>query len=104
MTPAADPKTREPYAIPKDGVRTTFYEMVGQYGTHVDPPAHFAENGVTMDKIPVKQMILPLVVLDATRFLAKVPNHAFSVVDLMASEEAPGLSPKTPLAPLPTAF
>ena len=27
----------------KDGFRTTFYEMVGQYGTHVDPPAHFAE-------------------------------------------------------------
>src|SRR6266849_4737123 len=86
MTPAADPKTREPYTIPKDGFRTTFYEMVGQYGTHVDPPAHFAEGGVTMDKIPVKQMILPLVVLDDTRFLAKDPNHAFSVADLMASE------------------
>jgi hypothetical protein len=67
MTAAADPKTREPYTIAKDGFRTTFYEMVGQYGTHVDPPAHFAENGVTMDKIPVKQMILPLVVLDDTR-------------------------------------
>src|SRR5262249_50373540 len=37
MTPAADPKTREPYTIAKDGFRTTFYEMVGQYGTHVDP-------------------------------------------------------------------
>jgi len=23
MTPAADPKTREPYTIPKDGIRTT---------------------------------------------------------------------------------
>src|SRR6266550_1504156 len=87
MTPAADPKTREPYTITKDGFRATFYEMVGQYGTHVDPPAHFAENGVTMDKIPVKQMILPLVVLDDTRFLAKDPNHAFSVADLMAWEK-----------------
>src|SRR6201993_4431984 len=48
MTPAADPKTREPYTIAKDGFHTTFYEMVGQYGTHVDPPAHFAENGITM--------------------------------------------------------
>src|SRR5580704_7953321 len=42
MTPAADPETHEPYTIPKDGFRATFYEMVGQYGTHVDPPAHFA--------------------------------------------------------------
>ena len=71
FSPAADPKTREPYTIPKDGFRTTFYEMVGQYGTHVDPPAHFAENGITMDKIPLKEMILPLVVLDDTPYLAK---------------------------------
>src|SRR6266404_3731849 len=102
MTPAADPKTRDPYTIPKDGFRATFYEMVGQYGTHVDPPAHFAENGVTMDKIPVKQMILPLVVLDDTRFLAKDPNHAFSVADLMAWEKAHGRVPKGAFAALRT--
>src|SRR2546427_7362470 len=94
MSPAADPKTREPYTIPKDGFRTTFYEMVGQYGTHVDPPAHFAENGVTMDKIPVKQMILPLIVLDATPYLAKEPDHAFSVADLRAWEKKYGRVPK----------
>jgi hypothetical protein len=82
FSPAADPKTREPYTIAKDGFRTTYYEMVGQYGTHVDPPAHFAENGITMDKIPLKQMILPLVVLDDTPYLAKDPNHAFSIDDL----------------------
>jgi kynurenine formamidase len=45
--------------------------MVGQYGTHVDPPAHFAEDGITMDRIPLKQMILPLVVFDATPLLVK---------------------------------
>src|SRR5580704_2820132 len=77
FSPASDPKTHEPYTIPKDGFRTTYYEMVGQYGTHVDPPAHFAENGITMDKIPLKEMILPLVVLDDTPYLAKDPDHAF---------------------------
>ena len=41
MTPAVDPKTGEPYTIAKDGFRATYYQMVGQYGTHVDPPAHF---------------------------------------------------------------
>jgi len=102
MTPAADPKTHEPYTILKDGFRTTFYEMVGQYGTHVDPPAHFAEKGITMDKIPVKQMILPLVVLDDTPFLAKDPNHAFSIADLMAWEKAHGRVPKGAFAALRT--
>ena len=94
MTPMADPKTHEPYTIAKDGFRSTYYEMVGQYGTHVDPPAHFADNGVTMDAIPLKQMILPLIVVDDTPFLAKDPNHAFSVADLAAWEKAHGRVPK----------
>jgi kynurenine formamidase len=94
MTPAADPNTRKPYTIPQDGFRTTFYEMVGQYGTHVDPPAHFAENGITMDEIPLKQMILPLIVLDDTPYLKDDPNHAFSVADLKAWEKKHGRIPR----------
>ncbi len=94
FTPAFDPQTKVPYTIPKDGFRTTYYDMVGQYGTHVDPPAHFAEGGITMDKIPLKQMILPLIVLDATPYLAKDPNHAFSVADLRAWEKKHGRVPK----------
>jgi kynurenine formamidase len=93
MTPAADPKTQKPYTIKDDGFRATFYEMVGQYGTHVDPPAHFAEQGITMDEIPLKQMILPLIVLDNTQHLAKDPNHAFSVADLMRWEKQYGRVP-----------
>ena len=50
FSPAADPKTGEPYTIAKDEFRATYYQMVGQYGTHVDPPAHFAEDGITMDR------------------------------------------------------
>ena len=94
MTPAADPKTHKPYSIKDDGFRATFYEMVGQYGTHVDPPAHFDEQGITMDEIPLKQMILPLIVLDNTRYLAKDPNHAFSVADLMRWEKQYGRIPR----------
>ena len=94
FSPASDPKTGEPYTIAKDEFRATYYQMVGQYGTHVDPPAHFAENGITMDKIPLKQMILRLVVLDDTPYLAKDPNHAFSVADLKAWERAHGRVPQ----------
>jgi kynurenine formamidase len=102
FSPAADPKTHEPYTIPKDGFRTTYYEMVGQYGTHVDPPAHFAEDGITMDQIPLKQMILPLIVLDDTRYLAKDPDHAFSIDDLKAWERRHGRVPKGAFAALRT--
>jgi kynurenine formamidase len=94
FTPAFDPQTKEPYTIAKDGFRTTYYDMVGQYGTHVDPPAHFADGGITMDQIPLKQMILPLIVLDDTPYLTKDPNHAFSIADLKAWEKKHGRVPK----------
>jgi len=94
FTPAFDPKTRKPYTIKNDGFRTTTYNMVGQYGTHVDPPAHFAEDGITMDKIPLKQMILPLIVLDNTPYQTKDDNHAFSVADLKAWEKKHGKVPR----------
>jgi kynurenine formamidase len=90
MTPAADPKTKKPYTIKDDGFRSTSYEMVGQYGTHVDPPAHFDEKGITMDEIPLKQMILPLFVLDNTPYQTKDENHAFTVADLQAWEKKNG--------------
>ena len=94
FTPAFDPKTKKPYTIKDDGFRTTTYNMVGQYGTHVDPPAHFAEDGITMDKIPLKQMILPLIVLDNTPYQTKDDNHAFSVADLEAWEKKHGKVPR----------
>ena len=93
FSPIADPKTHEPYTIAKDGFHGTVYEMVGQYGTHVDPPAHFAEGGLTLEQIPLEQMILPLVVLDDTPHLSRDPNHAFSVDDLTAWEREHGRVP-----------
>ena len=91
--PAFDPNTKRPYTIKDDGFRTTYYEMVGQYGTHVDPPAHFDEHGITMDAIPLKQMILPLIVLDNTIYQNRDANHAFSVADLQAWERKHGRVP-----------
>jgi kynurenine formamidase len=102
MSPAIDPKTHKPYTIEKDGFRATYYEMAGQYGTHVDPPAHFAKDGITMDKIPLEQMILPLVVFDATRYLAADPSHAFSLKDLRAWEAQNGRVPGVAFAALRT--
>jgi kynurenine formamidase len=68
--------------------------MVGQYGTHVDPPAHFDQKGITLDEIPLKQMILPLVVFDNTPYQAKDESHAFSVADLQRWEKRNGRVPR----------
>ena len=102
MSAASDPKTHMPYTLETSGFRSTFYSMVGQYGTHVDPPAHFSATGMTMDQIPLKQMILPLVVFDMTPIIAKDPNHAWSVDDIKAWEKVHGVVPAGAFAALRT--
>jgi kynurenine formamidase len=102
MAAAADPRTHQPYTIEKDGFRTTFYCLVGQYGTHIDPPAHFDPKGTPMDQLPLKEMILRLVVFDETPLLAKDPNHALSVADIRAWERVNGRVPKGAFAALRT--
>jgi hypothetical protein len=52
------------YTIPKDGFHVQSFCHVGQWGTHVDPPAHFHEGLKTVDQIDPKEFLLPLVVLD----------------------------------------
>lgn len=93
FSPARDPATGRPYTISDDGFRSTLYELVGQYGTHVDPPAHFSETGRTMDQIPLDQMVLPLIILDNTGHMKSDPNHAFSLDDLKAWEAKHGRIP-----------
>ncbi len=102
FAPAADPATGRPYTIAEDGFRTFQYTMVGQYGTHIDPPAHFATDGKTLDQIPLKQMILPLVVFYITPLLANDPNHALTIADIQAWEKLHGRVPAGSFAALRT--
>jgi kynurenine formamidase len=99
---AADPATGRPYTIDHDGFRAQFFAMVGQYGTHIDPPAHFDSAGATVDEIPVKQMILPLVVFDLTPLLKSDPNHLLTVDDINAWERTHGRVPTGSFAALRT--
>src|SRR5437773_8555784 len=46
------------------GFFSELFTHVGQWGTHVDPPAHFVKGLRTVDQIDPKVMILPLVVID----------------------------------------
>ncbi|MGC2492334.1 cyclase family protein [Candidatus Binatus sp.] len=99
---AADPATGRPYTIDHDGFRAQFFAMVGQYGTHIDPPAHFDSAGATVDEIPVKQMILRLVVFDLTPMLKSDPNHLLTVEDIEVWEQMHGRVPAGSFAALRT--
>ena len=47
-----------------NGFFAEVFTHVGQWGTHVDPPAHFHKGLRTVDQIELKEMILPLVCID----------------------------------------
>lgn len=59
-----------------DGFLTHHYAHVGQWGTHVDPPSHFIPGGRTLDELPVTDMLLELVVLDARAQTKADPDYA----------------------------
>jgi len=102
FSPAADPATGRPYTIGHDEFHALRYSLVGQYGTHIDPPAHFDSNGKTLDQLPVKDMVLPLVVFDITAKLQEDPSHALSVGDILAWEKVHGRVPAGSFAALRT--
>jgi len=70
------------------------YSHVGQWGTHVDPPAHFASGKRTVDQIEVKEMILPLVLIDIHEKVAKKPDSAVTMEDAKAWEVKHGKIPQ----------
>jgi kynurenine formamidase len=70
------------------------YELVGQWGTHVDPPAHFIKGKRFQDEIPVTEMVLPLVVLNASEKVAKNPDYQVAIADVRAWERKYGKVPE----------
>jgi len=61
------------------GFFSEIFTHVGQWGTHVDPPAHFIKGLRTVDQIGLKEMILPLVVIDVHGEAAKNPDYMLTV-------------------------
>lgn len=56
-------------------------------GTHLDAPIHFAEGRRTTDQIPLRQLIAPAVVIDAT---SKDADYRLSASDVLAWESRHG--------------
>ena len=70
------------FSYAKDGFVAHLYTHAGQWGTHVDPPAHFAEGLRTIEQISPKEMILPLVVLDVHANVEKNADYTVTLQDV----------------------
>ena len=81
------------YSIPKDGFKVQQFTHVGQWGTHIDPPAHFHEGLRTVDQIPLTEMLMPLVVLDVHEQVARNPDYVLTLADVRSWEDKHGRIP-----------
>jgi len=61
------------------GFFSELFTHVGQWGTHVDPPAHFIKGLRTVDQIDPKEMVLPLVVIDVHEEAPKNPDYTVAL-------------------------
>jgi kynurenine formamidase len=89
--PAEERKTI--YTYEKDGFFAELFTHVGQYGTHVDPPGHFHKGLRMIDEIPVKEMMLPLVVIDCSQKVAANADYQLVLGDVKTWEEKHGRIP-----------
>jgi kynurenine formamidase len=63
-------------------------------GTHIDAPIHFAEGALTLDRLPVSQLIGPGVVVDVREQAAKDADYLVTPADIEAHERAHGRIPE----------
>jgi len=70
------------------GFFSEVFTHVGQWGTHVDPPAHFIKGLRTVDQIDLKEMILPLAVIDVHGEAEKNPEYTLTVERLQKNGKA----------------
>jgi len=90
----SDERVTTVYTQAKDGFTAQEFCHVGQWGTHVDPPAHFHEGLKTVDRIDPKDMLMPLVVLDVHEQVAKNPDYTVTLDDVKAWERRHGRIPE----------
>lgn len=81
------------FTVEKAGFFAKKYELVSQYGTHLDAPIHFAKGQESIEALPLKELVLPLVVIHKEQEVAENPDYELTVADLLAFESEFGKIP-----------
>ena len=88
--PALPALEKETLFTLKDGFYVQKFSVVGQYGTHIDAPIHFVEGGRWLDDIPLKNLLLPLYVIDKSQEVAQNNDYILTREDILAFEQQYG--------------
>ncbi|GAF38049.1 cyclase family protein [Lentilactobacillus farraginis] len=86
-----------------DGFYVKQYTFPGQFGTHIDPPIHFDEHqDKYVENFSLKELVLPLVVIDNSAAAKKSPDSSLSVNDIKEWEKKHGKIPANSFVALRT--
>jgi kynurenine formamidase len=93
--PAVDPLTGLPYTYAKDGFEASAYRIAtDQFGTQLDPPAHWAPEYPGIDELPATFAVRPLVVVSIVPQVKRDPTYALKVADIHRFERRHGRIPR----------
>lgn len=79
--------------VKDDGFFAKEYQLVTQYGTHIDAPVHFVEDRISVDQLPIKEFLLPLIVINKEQEVNKNPDYSLTVEDIQNFEAEHGEIP-----------
>ncbi|CAM4044801.1 cyclase family protein [Saccharibacillus endophyticus] len=74
----------------EDGFFAQRFSFAGQYGTHLDAPIHFVRDTRYLDELDLKELVLPLVVIDKSEEAAADADYSLSVQDIEEFETKQG--------------
>jgi kynurenine formamidase len=95
FSPTLNPETGAPYTYAGDGFEATSYRLsTDQFGTQLDPPAHWAPEYAAIDELPATFAVRPLVVISIVPQVKKDFNYALQVSDIRRFERSNGRIPR----------
>jgi kynurenine formamidase len=77
-----------------DGWNVTRWTLDEHAGTHIDSPFHRNPEGLTVDKIPARDLVLPLAIIDIRAKAEENEDAQVTLDDLKAWEEKNGRLPE----------
>jgi kynurenine formamidase len=79
--------------VEADGFYANLLTFQEHTGTHMDSPAHFIADGITVDLIEPRNLVAPLAVIDVTAKVTADVDYGLSVDDVLAWEAEYGQLP-----------
>ena len=82
------------FTVEKDGFLAKEYNIVSQYGTHLDAPIHFSVGKRSLEEPSLKEFVLPLFVIHKEKEVNENSDYEVTVADILAFEMKYGELPE----------